>query len=61
MPHDAGVLERVRYVLRERGGIRGLYRGIGPGLTRSLFANGCSMIVYDQCQKAFRATDKAVA
>lgn len=32
------------------GGIAGLFRGIVPGSTRSLLANGCSMVVFTQCQ-----------
>ena len=40
---------RARQVLRERG-VRGLYRGIGPGSARSLLANGCSMMIFTYCQ-----------
>ena len=61
VPDGAGVLERARHVLRERGGVPGLFRGIGPGLTRSMLANGTSMLVFDQCQKAFRRGDDTSA
>ena len=61
VPENAGVFERARHVLRERGGVPGLFRGMGPGLTRSMLANGTSMIVYDQCQKAFRRGDDTPA
>jgi len=54
VPPEAGALERARYVLKHRGGVLGLYRGIGPGLTRSLIANGSSMIVFNYCQEAMR-------
>lgn len=54
---DAGVFARARHIVAERGGLLGLYRGIGPGLLRSLLANGASMVVYDQCQRALRAAD----
>jgi len=57
VPADASVFARARHVVAQRGGVLGLYRGIGPGLTRSLLANGMSMVVFDQCQKAFRASD----
>lgn len=46
----AGLLERAQWVVATRGGVAGLYRGIGPGLTRSLVANGASMIALTQCQ-----------
>ena len=40
-----GTLTVMRGIVAEKG-VLGLYRGIGPGSLRSLFANGCSMIVY---------------
>jgi solute carrier family 25 carnitine/acylcarnitine transporter 20/29 len=55
VPDGASALARARHVLRDRGGVRGLYRGIGPGLARSLIANGTSMVVYTACQQAMRA------
>ena len=51
---NASALERARYVLKHRGGVLGLYRGIGPGLARSLIANGCSMVIYSYCQDCLR-------
>lgn len=45
-----GWIERGQWILRERGGIRGLYRGIGPGTARSLLANGSAMMVFSICK-----------
>ncbi|XP_076440697.1 mitochondrial substrate carrier family protein S-like [Babylonia areolata] len=42
---DMSVLQRMKLVIRERGGFLGLYRGLMPGTLRSFFANGASMIV----------------
>ena len=41
----------MRGVVRERGGVLALYRGIGPGTIRSFIANGSSMIVMQAAQK----------
>ncbi len=49
-------LQRAAHVIATRGGVRGLYRGIGPGLARSIIANGSSMVVFNYCQSCFRAT-----
>ena len=54
LPPAAGWAARAAWVLRERG-VVGLYRGIGPGLTRSVVANGSSMVVYAKCCEAMRA------
>jgi len=43
-------LERMRHVMRERGGFFGLYRGIGPGTARSFLANGTAMVVMSWAQ-----------
>lgn len=48
---DQSVLQRMRMVIRERGGFLALYRGIGPGTIRSFLANGTSMIVMANAQK----------
>jgi solute carrier family 25 carnitine/acylcarnitine transporter 20/29 len=45
------VLQRMRNVIRAKGGIVGLYRGIGPGTLRSFVANGPSLIVYIAWQR----------
>ncbi len=37
--------ERLRFIYKERGGIRGFYRGILPGSLRSFFGNGWGMVV----------------
>lgn len=48
-----GWLARARGVVRARGAV-GLYRGIGPGLLRSIVANGGSMVVYASCCSLLR-------
>ena len=48
---DQSVLDRLRAVIRHRGGVLGLYRGIGPGTIRSFIANGTSMIVMQAAQR----------
>jgi hypothetical protein len=53
-PPNSNAFVRARFVLKHRGGVVGLYRGIGPGLTRSLIANGLSMVVYNFCQSCMR-------
>jgi len=42
-------MQRLRFVLQHEG-FFALYRGILPGCTRSLVANGLSMVVYTYCQ-----------
>ena len=46
----------LKHIVSERG-ISGLYSGIGPGLLRSLVANGSSMIVFTLCQELMRRND----
>ena len=46
---DMSMAKRMRSVLAEKG-VRGLYRGILPGSSRSLLANGVSMIAFTACQ-----------
>jgi hypothetical protein len=43
--------QRLKYIVRERGGFFALYRGLGPGLYRRFFANGCAMVVMQYAQK----------
>ena len=45
------LIQRIQFVMRERGGFLGLYRGLGPGLYRSFFANGFAMIVMQYAQR----------
>jgi solute carrier family 25 carnitine/acylcarnitine transporter 20/29 len=40
-------------IYREKG-MRGLYRGFGPGASRSFVANGASMVVYAWFQDSMR-------
>ncbi len=48
---DMPVLQRMRIVVKERGGFFALYRGILPGTIRSFLANGTSMIVMATAQR----------
>ena len=43
--------QRMQLIVRERGGVLALYRGIGPGTIRSFIANGTSMIVMQYAQR----------
>ena len=45
------VVERMRHVIRERGGLLALYRGLAPGTIRSFLSNGCSMVVMTWAHK----------
>lgn len=47
---DASFMTRVKWVIANRG-VVGLYRGIGPGVTRSMVANGSSMLAYSKCKE----------
>ena len=44
-------MQRVKFIVRERGGITGLYRGIAPGTVRGFFAYGSSMVVMQYAQR----------
>jgi solute carrier family 25 (mitochondrial carnitine/acylcarnitine transporter), member 20/29 len=44
----------LRELVREKGVIKGWYRGFGPGASRSFFANGASMTVYSWFQNILR-------
>ncbi|VDI47570.1 solute carrier family 25 (mitochondrial carnitine/acylcarnitine transporter), member 20/29 [Mytilus galloprovincialis] len=45
------VIQKMRIVIKERGGFFGLYRGIMPGTIRSFLANGTSMVVMQFAQR----------
>jgi hypothetical protein len=45
------LIQRFRYVMNERGGFFGLYRGILPGSIRSFAGNGCAMVLMQYAQK----------
>jgi hypothetical protein len=45
------VIQRMKLVVRERGGYFALYRGIMPGTIRSFLANGTSMVVMATAQR----------
>ncbi|KAJ3202528.1 hypothetical protein HK099_001814, partial [Clydaea vesicula] len=44
-------MDRLNDLMKNHGGIRGLYRGILPGTYRSFFANGFSIVVMIWAQK----------
>ncbi len=41
----------MRFIIKERGGILGLYRGIAPGTIRSFFANGAAFVAMTHAQR----------
>jgi len=45
------IMQRIRFILNERGGLIGLYRGLGPGTCRSFLANGSAMVVMQYAQR----------
>jgi len=57
VPPERGVSLRSRlaWVVETKGGVIGLFRGIGPGLLRSSVANGAATLAYSTCQACFRA------
>ena len=38
------IYQRLQFIIRERGGFLGLYRGIAPGSLRSFIGNGFAMV-----------------
>lgn len=51
----SATVQVLRDLYRERGFVRGWYRGFVPGAGRSFVANGCSMVVYSWFQDAIRS------
>lgn len=45
------IIQRLKFIVREHGGLMGLYRGIMPGSIRSFIGNGSGMIVMQWAQK----------
>lgn len=45
------VYQRVKYIVKERGGFWALYRGLAPGTVRSFIANGSAMVVMQYAQR----------
>ena len=45
------IWQRLKFIVNERGGVTGLYRGIAPGSLRSFVDNGSAMVVMQWCQK----------
>ena len=54
-----GAWERTQTIVRERGGALGLFRGIGPGLLRSLVANGAATLAYSTCRSCWPSSSSA--
>jgi solute carrier family 25 carnitine/acylcarnitine transporter 20/29 len=52
---SGATVQVLRDLYRERGLVRGWYRGFVPGAGRSFVANGCSMMVYSWFQDAIRS------
>lgn len=44
-------IQQIMFVIKERGGLFGLYRGITPGSIRSFFANGSAFVVMSLAQR----------
>lgn len=45
------IYQRVKYIVKERGGFLALYRGLAPGTVRSFIANGSAMVVMQYAQR----------
>lgn len=54
------ILRRLFWVASEQG-VAGLYRGFLPGASRSLIANGISMLVFEWCQNSRSSVSPAGA
>lgn len=51
LKRNMSIIQRIRFIVRERGGVLGLYRGLAPGSLRSFIGNGCGMVVMQYTQK----------
>jgi solute carrier family 25 carnitine/acylcarnitine transporter 20/29 len=58
-PGPNTISSRFVYVLKN-GGASGLFRGCVPGCTRSLIANGASMIMFSKCQDLRESYEKRI-
>lgn len=45
------ILQRLRFIINERGSFLALYRGLSPGLYRSFLSNGFAMVAMQYAQK----------
>ncbi|RNA43790.1 carnitine-acylcarnitine carrier [Brachionus plicatilis] len=45
------VYQRIKYIVKKRGGFLSLYRGLAPGTVRSFIANGSAMVVMQYAQR----------
>lgn len=53
----AGAFARFGAIVKERG-VMGLYRGIGPGLARSIVGNGAALAAFDACNSCMDSYGK---
>lgn len=51
---NMSIIQRIKYIVKERGGVKGLYRGIAPGTLRSFIANGSAMVVMQVIRLNFK-------
>lgn len=48
---EKNLFKQVAFIIKERGGVMGLYRGISPGLIRSFLANGSAFVAMTYAQR----------
>lgn len=48
---EKNIFKQIGLIVKDRGGIPGLYRGISPGLIRSFFANGSAFVAMSYAQR----------
>ena len=62
VPADCRSLrQRLSWVLAHRGGVVGLFRGVGPGTARSIVANGSATAAFSHCQDCMRGPPPVLA
>eukprot|EP01026_Neomeris_dumetosa_P064237 TRINITY_DN61100_c0_g1_i1.p2 TRINITY_DN61100_c0_g1~~TRINITY_DN61100_c0_g1_i1.p2 ORF type:complete len:132 (-),score=12.39 TRINITY_DN61100_c0_g1_i1:109-504(-) len=52
--YDQGILDQMRTLYCQGGGIRGLYPGLMPTLVRAFFANACQWSVWEICMRCMK-------
>ena len=51
---NLSIIGRIKYAYIERGGLRGVYRGFGPGSIRCFLGNGFGMILMQFIQRSLK-------